>query len=105
MEKMPAPKITGFEVNLRTGRGGQDADKLGDGARCHAKQDQRAAPRLVGHDFLHHLARTPGQNFARAGFSPIPAVRRDRKWFIPDHLRPDTARQPKQSQPTPRRLA
>jgi hypothetical protein len=68
---------------------------LGDGARCHAEQDQRAGPGLGGGDFRHHLARTLGQHLARAGLAPVPAVGRDGKRLVADNLAPDAARQAK----------
>ena len=71
---------------------GQDPDMLGDGAWSHPEQDKRAGPRLCGRDFLHHLARAFCQHLAGASLAPIPTVRWDRKWFIPDDFAPDTPR-------------
>ena len=75
--------------------GGQDADMLGDGARCHPEQNKCARPGLEGRDFRHHLARALGQHLAGAGLTPIPTVGRDREGLVADNLAPDTARQSK----------
>lgn len=77
-----------------TVRSGQDPDVLGDGARCHPEQDQSAGAGISRADFRHHLARAVSQNLAGSGFTPIPAVGRDQKWFIPNNFAPDAARQP-----------
>ncbi len=68
---------------------------LGDGARCHAEQDQRAGSKVGQRKLGHHAPRAFCQNLARASLAPIAAIGRNRKGFSPDHLTPDAAREAK----------
>jgi hypothetical protein len=66
-----------------------DAAVLGDGARAHPKEQQRA-----GHDvdhFDHHPPRRLGERLARACLAPVAAVGRDRHRLGPVELAPDPA--------------
>ena len=67
---------------------------LGDIARRHAEQDQRAGTSVSRCDFRHHALRALCQHFARAGFAPVAAVGWDGERLGANDLTPDPACQP-----------
>ena len=68
---------------------------LGNSARGHAKQHQRAGADVGDGYFDHHAACAVSQHFSRSGLAPISAIGRDRLRLCPHYVAPDAARETK----------
>ena len=64
---------------------------LGDGARLHAEEDQRAGTGLCRFHLDHHSTRAFGQNLAWPCLAPVPAVGWDWERLGAHHFAPDAA--------------
>ena len=72
-----------------------DPDMFGDGVRPHAKQNEVARSSIRGFNLAHHASGTVCEHFMRPGFTPVPAVRRNRKRLGSYKFAPESSHQSK----------